>query len=162
MQPFINLPVSRVARAATSFVAVHGITDIDQNWLPVYLTSFLVPQFIVFPLFLVSSVAHFAIDIGAAGSVSFHLAVGIIDLFDRKTSVNLMGIYLVFHSASHYVRCIRRGRIRGVVLAVAGTLASVFLGDSSTNVSFSLTHFIQRLVTAHTIVEGRVVPPQSK
>ena len=161
MQPFINLPVSRVARAATSFVAVHGITDLDQKWLPFYLTSFLVPRTLVFPIFLISSVLHFAIDIGTTGSIVFHLFVGLIDLFDRKTSVNLMGIYLVFHSASHYVRCIRRGRVRGVVVAFVGTLASLFFGGS-VNVSFSLSHAFQRLVVAHTIVEGRVVPPQSK
>lgn len=146
----------RRARPLIAAVAAHGITDLDSAaWPPWYTLCCLLPLpgHAVTACFCAGSVFHFADDVGLGGSLALHAcSAAVLALTGTQRALDLMLGYLAcVHVPSHYWRCARRGRWRG--LAIAGATTALALGAASRLDYVCVTHGVQRLVTAHVLTE---------
>ena len=140
---------------ALAVVAAHGMTDLDSaDWVPVYMAWCLVPDVLVTPAFVASSIVHFESDLGRFGSLLLHCAVGVLWLLrGQQIAFEAILFYLtVVHVPLHYRRCLLRGRVRGLGVAATATVAFVSLSDQIGGV-FSFEDVFQRIASAHIIHE---------
>jgi len=146
----------RATQPLIAVIAAHGLTDLDSFAcvLP-YAAWCLVPNVLVTPAFVASSIFHFADDVGRKGSALLHGAVGFLCLLcGKQLAFEAMMLYLaVVHVPMHYGRCLRRGRVRGVGFAAAVTIVLVAfsrqVGDS-----FLFGNWLQRIAAAHIVHEA--------
>ena len=141
----------RATQPALAVVAAHGLTDLDSaDWVPVYAAWCLVPDMLVTPAFVASSIVHFESDIGRAGSLGLHCAVGVLWLLcGQQIAFEAILLYLAaVHVPLHYWRCLLRGRVRGVAIAATATVAFLALSDQIGGV-FSFEDMFQRIASAH-------------
>lgn len=142
-------------QSALAVVAAHGLTDLDSfGWLPVYALWYFVPNALVTPGFVASSMVHFSYDIGRMGSLALHAAVGALCLVrGPDLAFEAMLIYLAaVHVPLHYRRCLLRGRIFGVCLAVVVTVMLLLLSKQMNSVFF-FGNWLQRIAAAHIVHE---------
>ena len=150
----ITIALTPSTRPLLAWTAVHGLTDLAQpNLAGAYLLALLfpLPDAAVTTLFCAASVGHLALDVGYAGSVALHLAVGALaHTHGHDAAFNAFLIYFAFvHTPLHYLRESRHGR--GEVASLAA-LAGVALGCARTSFTFVLTNGMQRVVMAHVLV----------
>lgn len=146
----------RRARPLIAAVAAHGITDLDSTaWPPWYALCCLLPMpdDAVTAWFCASSVCHFADDVGLGGSLALHAcSAAVLAAAGPQRALDLMLGYLsCVHVPSHYWRCARRGRWRG--LALAGATTALAWGAVSRLDYVCVSHGVQRIVTAHVLTE---------
>jgi len=146
----------RHARPLVAAVAAHGITDLDSAaWPPWYALFCLLPwpDDFVTACFCASSVYHFADDVGFGGSMALHAcsAAVLVTAGPQRALDFMLGYLACVHVPSHYWRCARRRRWRGLALAAATTALAVGVTRSLDHVCVS--HAVQRVVTAHVWTE---------
>jgi hypothetical protein len=137
-------------------VGAHGATDLaTRHWPPIYAACCFVPlpPSAVTGAFVVTSLAHFAEDVGPDGSLALHSLAGLLWLAGgAQRGLELMLAYLAcVHTPAHYARCWRRRRWSALVVAVLATLAG--LATMRHVQVVSVGHSIQRLVIAHVFSE---------
>ncbi len=157
-----TLTLTPTTRPLLAWTAVHGLTDLAHPELVcAYLLALLVPlpDAAITALFCAASVGHLALDVGHAGSVALHLAVGALGLARGPDAA--FGAFLAYfafvHTPLHYLREHRHGRGEAALLVA---LAGVAIGCTRTPLTFVLTNGMQRVVIAHILVvhalHGRV------
>ena len=126
------------------WVAVHGLTDLERpiHQLTLYLPA-LCPWPFTTPLFFISSVAHFARDIGVFGSGMLHAVLaGAFCTGRNQMAYTLALSYLsLVHVPLHYAEHQKSApwlSLLGLALAIFGPTPPPFL-----------MHWQQRLVTCH-------------
>lgn len=144
-----------------AIVATHGLTDLDSiAWVPYYtvLSLLPIPSPVVTALFCVSSVAHFAEDIGVAGSIMVHGTVALVGhTRGVQTAFKAMIFYLSFcHVPMHYWRCYVRSR-HVAALITAGITALAAMLSNTMHEWVPLTDGMQRIATAHILTEAGVL-----
>ena len=143
-------------RPLFSWIAAHGMTDVDQPLLLETYASWLLlplPGAWVTALFGMASVVHFAEELTLGGSMVFHLVLMVVRQWKGEAeALRIMMLYLGYlHVPAHYARCAERGRWGAVAVAGGGTLALHALGGAAPTVE--LTHTLQRIVIAHVACE---------
>lgn len=141
----------RGTQPALAVVAAHGMTDLDSaDWVPVYAAWCLVPDVLVTPAFVASSIVHFESDIGRPASLVFHCGLGVLGLLlGQQIAFEAVLFYLTaVHVPLHYRRCLLRGRVGGVGVAAIATVAFLFFSDQIGGV-FSFEDVFQRIASAH-------------
>ena len=145
---------------AIALVGAHGATDLaTSHWPSIYLTCCFMPlpSHVVTGLFVISSVVHFAEDIGHHGSLALHSFSGILWLlFGTQRGLEFMLGYLtLFHTPSHYLRCWTRRRWCAMGISFIATFIAMALLNN-TNV-VTLNNTVQRIVIAHIYTEHFIV-----
>jgi len=143
-------------RPAVAFVGAHGATDLAAwQWPPIYAACCLVPlpSYAVTVLFVVSSLVHFAEDFGPDGSIALHSLAGLawLVLGAQRGLEFMLGYLTLLHTPAHYLRCWRRRRWTGLVLAAACTVAAAMVLRHVRVVVIGNT--MQRVVVAHVCTE---------
>ena len=150
-------------------LAPYGLLALPNEVLPGWLTTL---------LFGAASIVHFAADIGIALSAAMHIVLTLAATRNRDASFLAMSLYFtVVHTPLHYMRLITDGNQAAVAGALAITalmaviaavpdwsaLATRWLpmsvrllapSDDGREPLVHVTHFMQRLVVAHVLVES--------
>lgn len=140
-----------------AIAAVHGLTDLDSaTWLPSYalFTLMPLPSPVVTGLFCLSSVVHFAEDVGTCGSLLLHAGIALVGHVNGiQSAFRSMICYLsLCHVPMHYRRCYLRKRNRAAVFT--GCVTALVVGFSATMHEWvPLTDGMQRIATAHIFTE---------
>ena len=143
-------------RPAVAFVGAHGATDLAAwQWPPIYAACCLVPlpSHAVTALFVVSSLVHFAEDFGPDGSIALHSLAGLawLVLGVQRGLEFMLGYLTLLHTPAHYLRCWRRRRWTGLVLAAVCTVAATMVLRHVHVIVIG--NGMQRVVVAHVCTE---------
>ena len=138
-----------------ALLAAHGISDLDHPLacLPRYVLCAIapLPPSAVTAAFLVSSLAHFAADVGWRGSVALHAVVGAAGVVGGdRCAARLMATYMLcVHVPLHYVHLARARRFVGATIALLFTVALLLGTRGAERVCLSTDG--QRLIVAHVV-----------
>ena len=146
-------------RPVAAIVAAHGATDLGSwHWTPRYaLCCFApIPSIVVTCLFVLSSLAHFAEDVGPDGSLALHSLAGLATLLGGpQRGLEFMLAYLALvHTPMHYLRCWRQQR--WLALAFAALTTSIALLVAQFMDVVRIGHALQRIVVAHVWTEWSI------
>lgn len=154
----ISVPPSVLLSRTLPAIALHGATD---AWthpasLPAY-ALVLVPWRHTRPCFVVSSVAHFAADMGGAvPSAAAHAVLALLCLCGRRSLASRAALWymILAHVPLHYARCWASGCRLAVCacLALSGCVAYRARGRPGSSVV--LQPWAQRLVCVHAWIHG--------
>jgi hypothetical protein len=134
-----------------AMVAAHGLTDLDSvDWILPYALWCFVPNTLVTPGFVASSILHFSFDVGRVGTLLVHLAAGVAWLtLGQHVAFRCMLLYLgCVHVPLHYKRCLKRNRILGVRLALVATVIMTACSGCIGHTLF-FNNWMQRFAAAH-------------
>lgn len=146
-------------RPAVAIVSAHGATDLATlHWPPIYATCCLIPlpSHIVTGLFVISSLIHFAEDIGRHRSLALHSFSGIIWLLSgaQHGLEFMLGYLTLLHTPCHYLRCWNRHRWCAMGVSIIATfIAMALLNDTDVVI---IDNAVQRIVIAHIYTEHLV------
>jgi hypothetical protein len=139
---------------AIAIVAAHGMTDLHSlASLPHYAGWLLapLPPRAVTGIFCACSFAHFAQDRGGPWATGAAHAGALVAGLLRGTDAALrfmLAYLLLWHTPHHYARQLRRGRRRGVLVAVVATLVCLATCRKLPN-RLILNDWLQRIAIAH-------------
>lgn len=145
-------------KPALAVVAAHGMTDFHALGaaLPHYAAWVLapMPSPMVTGVFCAASFTHFAEDGGPWATAFAHAGALIVGLLrGTDTALKFMVAYLlVWHTPHHYRRHWHRKRIRGLVIALLATVASLFTCHRLPD-RIALSNLLQRIIIAHISLE---------
>ena len=132
--------------------STHGLTDAcyPPRALWPYAAAACLPPWAVTPAFAVASVAHFARDVGAYGSVVLHATLVVLAR-DHRVLASTLGClyYVAVHVPNHLQRQWRRTPLARAALVGAMALLPWTHGVRAVTVP----HWAQRVVVGHAVVE---------
>ena len=146
-------------RPVAAVVAAHGATDLGSwRWTPRYALCCIapLPPGAVTGVFVVSSLAHFAEDVGVDGSIAVHSLAGLATMMGGpQLGLEFMLSYLALvHTPMHYLRCWRQRR--WLALAFAALTTCVALHAAQFMDVVRIGHALQRIVVAHVWTEWSI------
>jgi hypothetical protein len=141
-------------RLAIAVAAAHGSTDIvrGKKLLTYAIAALPLPGWCVTIGFAISSLFHFANDVGLLGSVAGHSALlGLHQLGRQQTALTMLLTYMVLvHVPAHYARVYEHDNgPEAVGFAFLFTLTFAMWAPWGTEVA--LGHFAQRVVISHVL-----------
>lgn len=145
---------SDVDVAALAIVSGHGATDIDvEGFWMTYAAVAILPDFVVSPLFLLCSLAHFSQDVGVVGSAMLHWSSALVSAaFGVQRGGQLMFLYLlIVHTPLHYMRSFQKARGTGLFSAAVVSVLAFFAMRGKR--AACLGEWRQRAVIAHVVNE---------
>jgi hypothetical protein len=143
---------------ALALVQAHGLTDLRSpaRVLPYALAACPLPGGLVTAAFFAASVAHFALDVGACGSVVVHALACAVHARNKTLAFEAMLLYLAcFHVPLHYARVLdeashaARASTALALGATLGACARLAMARPSPPHSVRVSHLQQRIVVAH-------------
>lgn len=152
----IRTPIPSILLAAS----MHGVADICRpRHLYPYTLLFapLPPTVVTTILFLVSSVWHFAQDIGWKGTLGLHTACGLVySLMDPTMAFGIMSVYYcALHVPMCYIRLFKRRSYLALTIVASLTLITYCASKTSHSPPYMYIHDrLQLLVVCHVLSEA--------